>query len=242
MSISIFLSDNTSYIGKELSAAITQSDNELITQKADSTLGETLLQCDAVVLNLNGNSDEVTSIMTFLKSQELDNEITVIGVSTLLTWASTKKSDRDQIFSERSYKKRKSSVQFKPVKLLESLVLNSQKENLNTYVVAPGILYGKGEHEFHHLFKNGWLCEEPALPILGNGNNRLPTIHVTDLASIILATAQAPPIDQQYIVAVDGGQASQKEIVESISTGLGNGQTVHVEVRIHVRVVESVYR
>lgn len=113
--------------------------------------------------------------------------------------------------------------------MMETLVLSAQKEMLKTLVVAPGILYGKGEDAFHSLFREAWMCETAGLPIIGDGNNVIPTIHVADLCSMLLTVMGAPPAEKQYIVAVDQANLTQKAIVQAISSGIGQGQTVSVD-------------
>ncbi len=61
---------------------------------------------------------------------------------------------------------------------MEDLILSLQKENLKVIVVCAGILYGLGEVAFKNHIKSAWLQDPKALPILGEGNNLIPTIHV----------------------------------------------------------------
>ena len=75
------------------------------------------------------------------------------------------------------------------MKQIENLAMTAQKNNkkLKVHVVCSGLLYGNGEQNnyFYEFFRRAWLCLHPelaALPIIGNGNNRIPTIHVVDLA------------------------------------------------------------
>jgi len=53
------------------------------------------------------------------------------------------------------------------------------------YVVASGVMYGQGEDVFHYLFKAAWHGETSFLPIFGDGNNVIPTIHVLDVAKYV---------------------------------------------------------
>ena len=48
---------------------------------------------------------------------------------------------------------------------------------------------------------------------IGDGENVLPTIHVKDLASIVMHVVAHPPEDQ-YILGVDESNNTQKEIIE----------------------------
>jgi adenylate kinase len=86
-------------------------------------------------------------------------------------------------------------------------------------VIAPGVLYGKAAEDLHHLFKTAWLVDNAPLTVIGSGSNLVPTIHVTDLAQVVMSVMEAPPADQQYVVAVDQGRLSQRELVQAVSTG-----------------------
>lgn len=56
------------------------------------------------------------------------------------------------------------------------------KSRLITYVVAAGLTYGQGEDIFHFMFKMAWYGGIAHLPVFGDGQNFVPTIHVLDLA------------------------------------------------------------
>lgn len=81
-----------------------------------------------------------------------------------------------------------------------------------TYVIASGVTYGEGEEIFHFLFKSAWLGVSPFLKIFGNGQNILPTIHVKDLASVLLNVCDQKP-KVRYILAVDDSKPTLEEIV-----------------------------
>jgi len=189
-------------------------------------LHRAILEAELIVLNLNVDRELVMEVITFLKYAEQLEDVILVAVSTVMTWNSTSKSS-SKTLSEKLYTAREASPAYKPVKLLESLIVSSAKEGLTTYVVAPGILYGQGEHEFHNLFKLGWLCELEALPVYKEGENLVPTIHVQDLANVIMALAADLP-ESPYIVAVDGARSTQKDIVQAISSGLGLGKIQHI--------------
>ena len=56
-------------------------------------------------------------------------------------------------------------------------------------------MYGMGEDTLHFLFKNAWLGEYNGmnLPVFGNGQNHIPTIHVNDVASILIHLVELQP-------------------------------------------------
>ena len=83
----------------------------------------------------------------------------------------------------------------------ENLILqkgNVPKDQLRTYVVWPGVLYGCGEGALHPLFKAGWKGEQPVLPVLDGGKTVLPMIHVRDLAAIVVRISEKKPEQKEY--------------------------------------------
>ena len=85
---------------------------------------------------------------------------------------------------------------------MEDLILSLHKENLKVVVVCSGILYGLGELAFRNHFKAAWLQQPSALPYLNDGENLIPTIHISDLAKFIIKVAESPP-ENSYIFAID---------------------------------------
>jgi adenylate kinase len=54
---------------------------------------------------------------------------------------------------------------------------------VKTYIVCAGILYGNGERVFYEHFRKSWIGQ--VVPLLGEGFNIIPTVHVTDVARLI---------------------------------------------------------
>lgn len=68
-------------------------------------------------------------------------------------------------------------------------------------MLCSGLLYGNGESNsvFYEFFRRSWLSLHPelaALPIIGEGKNRIPTIHVVDLARSIKLLIQSKNLTQ----------------------------------------------
>lgn len=104
------------------------------------------------------------------------------------------------------------------------------KSNIKTYVVSAGILYGKGEAIFNSHLKQAWKQDPVRLPYCGDGDNKLPTIHVTDLARIVKAIYEKKP-NRKYIFAVDNNKRPlQKKLVAAISNGIGTGLIESVDI------------
>lgn len=52
---------------------------------------------------------------------------------------------------------RQSSQEYASIREAEDLVLSFKKDNVKTYVIAAGVLYGKGEAILNDHFKKAWL-------------------------------------------------------------------------------------
>jgi adenylate kinase len=116
-------------------------------------------------------------------------------------------------------------------KILETLALAAANSNtmLRTYIVCPGFIYGYGEDFFFDYFKMAWIQKPKRLPIIGDGNNLIPTIHIADLANVIKRIVDKKPLIR-YIFAVDRTKnKSLTSIITAISKCAGNGLVEHIE-------------
>jgi len=59
------------------------------------------------------------------------------------------------------------------------------------------------------------------VPIFGSGKNIIPTIHVADLAAYVAAVCIEPPA-QQYLLAADNAQLTQRDIVAAVAQKMGD--------------------
>ena len=133
-------------------------------------------------------------------------------------------------FTEQDFTKRKASSEYAKIKEVEDRVLNFKKENVKTYVISAGVLYGLGEAIFNHHFERAWKQDPQKLPIIGEGKNFVPTIHVKDLARMVKKISEAPP-EQQYIFGIDNTKKpTQKGLVQAISDGIGTGLVESVDI------------
>lgn len=110
----------------------------------------------------------------------------------------------------------------------DALLLRHDPDRVRTYVVCPGLLYGRGECDagFHGAFASCWRgLPGNVLPVLGNGNNCLPMVHVADLSRYMLAAAVMAP-EERYLLVADDTTNTQKTVMEAISTSLGSGAVV----------------
>jgi adenylate kinase len=133
-------------------------------------------------------------------------------------------------YKDKDYISRIPSKKYYNYKMIETLALSASSTNpmLKTYIVCPGFIYGCGEDIFYDYFKMAWLTEPQKLPILGEGKNFIPTIHIFDLVSIIKRIIEKKPANR-YIFAVDRTKnRTLKNIILSISKSTGTGQVEHV--------------
>lgn len=95
---------------------------------------------------------------------------------------------------------------------------------LRVHVLCSGIRYGNGERIFYDHFQKAWIQNPRALPVIGDGKNLVPTIHVIDLARLVRRVVIENPKEHPYIFAIDKTpNPSQKRIVQAISKGIGTG-------------------
>lgn len=95
-------------------------------------------------------------------------------------------------YDDSQYEKRVPLPKFQNLKTIEqtAIALGRANERLRVHVVCAGFLYGNGEQNdiFYDFFRSAWVSLHPdlaALPIVGKGDNIIPTIHVTDLSNAI---------------------------------------------------------
>ena len=152
--------------------------------------------------------------MIFLQNREGNNDNMLI-FSHNLSFAFTQ-DDPEISFTEDDYRRRRAHPNFKSHISAEKLVIKHGKTNKSkfiTYVVAAGLTYGSGEDIFHFLFKTAWHGQAPALQCFGNGQNIVPTIHIKDLAAVIVNICDQNP-KVRYLVAVDESKNTLEEIVK----------------------------
>ena len=140
-------------------------------------------------------------------------------------------------FNEDDYKTRRCSKEYASIKEAEDLVLSFKKENIKTYVISAGVLYGKGEAIFNSHFKKAWLQKPARLPVVGEGRNFLPTIHVTDLARMVKKIYESKP-EKQYIFGIDNTKRPrQHKVISAISSGIGTGLVESIDIPLKFATV-----
>lgn len=237
----IFTLDPTGYVGRSMTMKLAEHGHTIVGPAKDASfvdIQNSCVSCDAILLDLcaPGRESDLLALLAFLKDFPFETQgkqMILLGLSTVLTWNATQKNAKKSN-KESNWKLRKSSPRYKEVRLLETTLLSCSKEgSIHAMVLAAGILYGNGEQHFHHLFKSAWMhageSDFEGVPLIGDGKNVLPTLHVFDLVSILRILLESPPQEQQYFIGVDQGHTTQKQLVTAIANGIGDGKIKYVD-------------
>ena len=133
-----------------------------------------------------------------------------------MTWSRTAKNKSG--YEDTDFEKRVPLPKYQSLKQVELSAMALQKQNslLRVHVVCSGFLYGNGEQNdiFYEFFRRAWVSLHPdltALPVIAGGQNTLPTIHVSDLTSIIDLLILGEKEFGKYLLAVDQCQNSTQK-------------------------------
>ena len=127
-------------------------------------------------------------------------------------------------YKDTEYNSRIPNRKYIQYKDLETLALTNTNPMLKVYVICPGFIYGCGEDFFFNYFRMAYLNKPSPIPLIGLGNNSIPTIHILDLVNLIKKLIEERPI-AKYILAVDKTKnPSMKNIIKCISKGIGDGK------------------
>lgn len=120
---------------------------------------------------------------------------------------------------------------FSRIKTLETTAMSSvnTQPKLRVHVLCSGIRYGNGERTFYDHFQKAWIQNPVNLPIIGDGENLVPTIHIIDLARLVRRVVIENPKVYPYIFAIDKTRKpTQKRLLSEIAKGMGTGDIASV--------------
>lgn len=154
-------------------------------------------------------------------------------ISTHMTWAQTDplgdEVEPDLPFTQDEYRQRKPHPHFVAHHACEKLAIKigvQNAERIGAMVIATGVLYGAGEDLLHYLFRAAWTLT-PELPLLGPGENLVPTMHVDDLASCVAELADGDATTAYHVVC-DEGVPTLRDITSAVSGALGTGSVAEL--------------
>lgn len=225
-------------------AQVPPSVRRVVSRTDAQALLKTITSCATIIFDMHEQDlEELEYVLKALKLATFERPTTFVLVSSVNVWSKSKtlyetiipeegEEEAEPIknsiaFKDSDFRKRIPGPKYLEWKTMETLVmaLNS-KENLRSFVISAGVLYGNGEQTFHDLFKAAWQSKTDDLRIFAGGDNIIPTVHVRDLARLVKTVVGDPTaVEQEYIVAVDRGNKTQAEIVEGILATVSDRET-----------------
>ena len=137
----------------------------------------------------------------------------------------SKESEKPKIktyyYKETEYQSRCPNSRYFYYKILETLTLSNKNPKLKAYVICPGFIYGCGEQFFFDYFRLAWMGHLPYIPIVGEGNNFLPTIHILDLIQVIKRIIEKKPEQKYFFVCDRTKNPTMKNILNCIGNSIG---------------------
>lgn len=196
-------------------------------EPSDERLAEAVAAAKIVVLDVVTEVALCERVLAVFANRTFEDEKVLIALSTIMTWARTSPADEEDTekrLSEDEYKRRRPHVNFRDQHTLEKLVVRTKSDTLRTHVVCAGHEYGRDEAIFHELFKAAWHNEAVPLVSSTDASNVVPTIHVDDLSSIVVAVAEDANA-KSYMVATDQAEGQTlRRISGAVAKHLGTGE------------------
>lgn len=233
--------DEKGKIFYEIFATFEENNLELINIHKLSSKSENFIhhvaQCDVIVCDISKNKNQFEEAKLIVKylEENLENgvefNLTLILISTIMTWAKTPKNF-EEITTDRHYRKRRPHPCFNQHLILERRVLNLQKKyktSIKSFVVCPGIIYGEEEDILHYIFKSCYL-NSPQIDIFLPGSNKIPIIYIHDFVRFMMQVITKSPYESaNYLLAIQPEPLSVKQIVASIIEFMG-GEEMRIRI------------
>ena len=175
----------------------------------------------------NGEDKNITDNQ---KEQQIIEEQNVLeeieeDESGVLEDETSKESEKPKIktyyYKEIEYKKRCPNSRYFYYKILETLALSNKNPKLKAYVICPGFIYGCGEEFFFDYFRLAWMGHLSYIPIIGEGNNFIPTIHILDLIQVIKRIIERKPEQKYFFICDKTKNPTMKNILNCIGNSIG---------------------
>eukprot|EP00055_Hartaetosiga_balthica_P008716 m.33333 g.33333 ORF g.33333 m.33333 type:complete len:687 (-) comp6444_c0_seq1:61-2121(-) len=214
--------------------------SDIVSNEDKHALFEELFKCDVIVYDIahsESQAQEAEAAVNKLRDhmEEWEGKKTFVCISSVLTWANTKPVDPDDAeaaFQEGDYRKRRTHKNYKSQIDTEKIVYKCGKKTggkFQSFIIASGVTYGEGEDTFHSVFRQAWELKKAFVPIYGSKDSFLPTIHISDLANVILHVIEGHVEGIKYILAVDEAQSTLGDITNCIAKAMGNSLTKEVD-------------
>ncbi|GKT34713.1 putative multi-domain containing protein [Aduncisulcus paluster] len=188
-----------------------------------------VLSCSVVIWDIV-NPEEALWASQVVCSDKKERKFFLI--STCMTWARTplppkpdilddEEADEDEEaepwgIGEEDFLSRLSHPEYRLHLSVERSIAKKIRNtaNVSGCIIVPGHVYGRGEGVFFDLFKAAWLGEK--IPLYGDENRIIPTIHALDLAIYVSECVKTVP-EVMYVFAVEKRQTTAGELVKAIA-------------------------
>ncbi|KAF4750208.1 hypothetical protein FOZ63_021361 [Perkinsus olseni] len=201
----------------------------ILSKTKPKILAKAVMDCDmAVYCVTECDLWEVENIIMRAEEHRFAQPFTFVMLSSVEGWGGTSTEDGSELSptNVEHFKARcPSAAGPSQWRALEdrALALND-KENVTSYVVCHGVLYGRGELPgiFYDLFKEAWIGRKDSVRICGAGGNRIPIVHIVDVARTVealhaRALAEAAGMEDPFkppAVDGEGTEGEQGEVGE----------------------------
>jgi len=211
--------------------------------KKAKKMTETIQSCKLIVMDLFSATVEdlhfaISALKVDPKSSpptstgELEADCVFVLISSAMVWAQTPSEGPGAVLRDSDFAKRQPAPgsKYELWRELEELVMgcfNREGSQVKGFIVAASAMYGDGELTFGPMFQNAW-CGVQEHKILAPGTNRVPLVHVRDMARLVRQVGNSDalnPMETPYFLAVDqpstagadrAPPSTQKEIVDAI--------------------------
>lgn len=176
---------------------------------------------DADAVIHTADSDDTYSVITFLEALKGTGKTFIFTSGSSLVGDNAKGEQGHFVYSEDIPVEPKLEKQHRVA--INDYILAAAKNNIRTIVLVPTMIYGTGLGIKPNSIQVPMLIElakeKQAGVYIEKGENKWSNVHIADLADLyVLALENAPSGSYFY---TENGNASLKDIAESISTVLG---------------------
>lgn len=201
-------------------------------------------QCDIIICDISQDKnqfEETKVILNFLEEHlegGIEFDITLLLISTIMTWARTPKST-DETLTDRNYRKRRPHPCFNQHLLIERRTLNLHKKfknSIKSFVVCSGIVYGEEQDIFHYIFKRCYFNNQQ-VEIFLPGSNYLPLIYIKDFARFIMHIINKSPNENtNYLLAIQPATLTARNVAKIFAEAMGG-----CEMRVRICEKEEIF-
>ena len=202
-----------------ITGSINNKDND---NKRNSTIQKDSTENDKNIDMPEGQPEEEKQIAETIEEEEYENESQIKKEEEKEKKEPEKPKTKIFYYHETEYQKRSPNLKYIYYKILENkAILKNNNPKLKSYVICPGFIYGCGEDFFFNYFRMAWMQQMSYIPLVGEGKNFIPTIHILDLIKVIRKVVDKKPEQKYFFVCDKTKNPTLKNILNSVGMGIG---------------------